>query len=488
MPAHRTLIRSTCLALPVAFLTFVGAGMAAPPDAAQLKHDIVAAIEDLGGSGKDAAIVYDKLDVTPEGDAFRVTLGGLAFKADADTLPFGDVAFRIKPDADGNYAIDDLSVPTEVKGGPKDDVVTAHLPTVVFSGLYSPKLDSFLDLDARIEKFTVGDSKGKGGVDTLTVKLSSADKGKGRYDQSLKLVVDGVRFSGEESQQFSLGELAIGSDTTNFNLEAWADLQRRLKAAGRAGQPIDEATLKQLGEIGSIIGASKGAIRIADLSAQDDKEHWSFALPTASLAASVSGLDQTMSGVTLDLAYDGVQVSTGAKESDDLATALAPNRMSLKLALEDLPTKEFFGGLVALMSQEESAKEDKRSQLAMEFAGAIQAAFTTAGTKFRISPSAIDSKLVKIKLEGLAQAAANAALGGVAVVKFDIVGLDEAIKAAKMALGPNDADSAKALDVLRLVSERHKESDGTVVDHYTFSLAPEGEMKINDKPIDSLFE
>ena len=72
----------------------------------------------------------------------------------------------------------------------------------------------------------------------------------------------------------------------------------------------------------------------------------------------------------------------------------------------------------------------------------------------------------------LAQASATAALGGVAVVKFDIVGLDEAIKAAKAALGPNDADSAKALDVLRLVSERHKESDGTVVDHYTFSLAP----------------
>ena len=49
MPAHRTLIRSTCLALPVAFLTFVGAGIAAPPDAAQLKHDVVAAIEDVKG-------------------------------------------------------------------------------------------------------------------------------------------------------------------------------------------------------------------------------------------------------------------------------------------------------------------------------------------------------------------------------------------------------------------------------------------------------
>ena len=45
-----------------------------------------------------------------------------------------------------------------------------------------------------------------------------------------------------------------------------------------------------------------------------------------------------------------------------------------------------------------------------------------------------------------------------------------------------------AEDALRLISERHKESDGTVVDHYTFSVAPEGDMKINDKPIDSLFQ
>ena len=201
----------------------------------------------------------------------------------------------------------------------------------------------------------------------------------------------------------------------------------------------------------------------------------------------MSSLDQPLSGITLDLAYDVVHLSIGAKRSDDLALALAPLRLSLALALEDLPTKQFFGGLVALLTQELQAMEDKRSQLVMQFGGAMWGAITATGSKFRIGPSAIDSTLVKAKVEGLAQASGKAALGGVAVVYFDIVGLDAAIKAAKAALGPNDADSAKALEVLRLVSERHKDSDGTVVDHYTFSLAPEGDMKVNDKPIDSLF-
>ena len=488
MPAHRTLIRSTCLALPVAVLAFIGTGTAAPPDAAALKREIAAAIEQLGGGGKDRVIVYDKLEVTPEGEAFRVAVDGLAFRSEPDTLRFGDVGFRLKPQADGNYAIDDLTVPSEIKGGPKDHVVTAELPKVSFSGLWSPQLAGFIGADASIEKFSIGDSTGKGAVDKLTLKFNSVEKNKGRWDQSMQLVVDGVHFGAEQSKGFSLGELAIGSETSDFDLVAWSDLQRRLKAASQSGQPLDAETVKQLGEIGKIIGATKGTIRIADLSAQDDSEHWSFALPTATLSGGVSGLDQPLSGFTLDLSYDGVKVETGAKETDDLALALAPNRMTLALALEDLPTKEFFGGLVALLTQEQQAKEDKRSELAMQFAGAMQGAITQAGSKFRIGPSVIDSKLVKIKLEGLAQASGTAALGGVAVVKFDIVGLDEAIKAAKAALGPNDADSAKALDVLRLVSERHKESDGTVVDHYTFSLAPEGDMKINDKPIDSLFQ
>ena len=39
--------------------------------------------------------------------------------------------------------------------------MTAHLPTVVFSGLYSPQLESFLDLDARIEEVHVGDSRAR---------------------------------------------------------------------------------------------------------------------------------------------------------------------------------------------------------------------------------------------------------------------------------------------------------------------------------------
>jgi len=239
MPAHRTLIRSTCLALPVAVLAFIGHGVAAPPDAAELKREIAAAIEQLGGGGKDRVIVYDKLEVTPEGEAFRVAVDGLAFRSDPDSLRFGDVGFRLKPQADGNYAIDDLTVPSEIKGGPKDDVVTAQLPKVSFTGLWSPQLEGFIGADASIEKFSVGDSKGKGTIDTVTLKFVSTEKNKGRWDQSMQLVVDGVHFGADESKGFSLGELAIASETTDFDLMAWSDLQHRLKAAGRSGQPLD---------------------------------------------------------------------------------------------------------------------------------------------------------------------------------------------------------------------------------------------------------
>ena len=67
-------------------------------------------------------------------------------------VPLGDVRVRIKAGARRKYAVDDVSVPSEIRFGPKDKPVVAHLPKVVFTGLWSSRLVHFLDVDARIDK------------------------------------------------------------------------------------------------------------------------------------------------------------------------------------------------------------------------------------------------------------------------------------------------------------------------------------------------
>ena len=483
----QVLIRTGCFALLVAGLPLAPA-LAAAPDATQLRREVIAALEDVGGAGNEQLLVFRRVDVEPEGKAFRVTIDRLGVRLEPDIWTLGTFGFRITPRVDGDYDIDDLTAPAEMPMKLKRDEVAAHLGSASLSGVWSPKARDFLDLDMRIEKLEAEGSDGKAAIDNLTLTLTSKDAGGGRWNRATKLVVDGARIANDEDMGLSLGEIAVASDVASFDLLGWTQLRTKLQAAEAAGKPLDKATLKQLGDLGKLFGASKVVLRLADLTFEDKKKDGGrFVLPTAILSFGLSRLDQPLATVSMGLAYDGASIVTGDEKDDALAAALAPRRVSFSLSLEDLPTKQIFAALIAIGIQSEGTKSGK-GDFAIDLLAAMHQAIEDAGSKLRIAPSEIDSRLVKTKLEGLAQASSKASLGGVAVFKFEVTGLDAAIAAAKRVLGEKDKDTAKVLDVLRLAGERHTESDGTVVDRYTFSLSPDGEMKINDKPFDSLFE
>jgi hypothetical protein len=512
----RTKLRSASLAVLVAGLPWTAPAHAAALDADQIKRDIAAYLDQVGGSGKDRVILYRAVEVKPDGDGLRVAVDDIAVRAaDEDPMQLGTVTFRLKGRDDGTFDVDDLTLPPELKLGKKDDVTTLKLPSVALTGRWAPKLQTFLALDAGLKNVTVADKRSLGSVDQIAVKLATADKGGGRYDETGSLVIDGVKVADDEKHSVALGQLAISSSVDNADLAAWAEQQAKMRALEGGGKPPAEADL--LGMLGGMLGLlpnGKGSLRLTKLAVADGTEGWSFALPTASLGGGISGIDQERAAIGLDLAYGGLTYSTGNQQEDAMTSGLAPRRLSLSLALEDLPSKQLVAMLGGFLqssaasaaagaaggnsSGETSAKSDGSaaeaapamdpSMAAMMLLPQLQTSLQQAGSKFRIAPSEIESQIAKIKLEGLAQATPQSALGGIAVLKMEITGLDRIIASAKQVLGPEGGDEAKALDVLRLVSERSKAADGTPIDRYTFSLSPEGEMKVNDKPIDSLFQ
>jgi hypothetical protein len=486
---------------------------AAAIDPDQIKREVTAYLDRIGGAGKDRVLLYRAVEVTPDGDGLRVAVDDLAVKADdEDPVKLGTVTFRLTGRDDGTYDVGDLTLPPELRLGKKDDVTTLKLPSVAFTGLWSPKLATFLALDAGLKNVTAADKSSLGSVDQITFKLLANDKGGGRYDESGSLVIGGVKMTDDEKHSIALGELSIASSAENVDLAGWAQQQDKLRALQQGGAMPGEAQIVGLlGGMAGLLPNGKGTLKLSSLAVADGTQGWSFALPTASLGGGISGLDQERAAITFDLAYDGVTYSTGNQQEDAMTSGLAPRRVALSLALEDLPAKQLVAMLGTLAqasgggaaaggdsSGDASAKSDDSqapaapamdpSMAAMMLLPQLQASLQQAGSKFRIAPSEVESQITKIKLEGLAQATQQSALGGVAVLKVEITGLDEMIATAKKMLGPDGADEAKALDVLRLVSERSKAADGTAVDHYTFSLSPEGEMKVNDKPIDSLFQ
>lgn len=510
MTALRSTLRSASLALLLAGLPWLAPAHAAALDADQIKKEVSAYLDQAGGHGDDRALLYRAVEVTPDGDGLRVAIDDIAVRAgDADPLPLGTVTFRLTGRDDGTYDIDDVTLPAELKFDHKDDLTTLKLPSVVLTGRWSPQLETFLAFDASLKSITVSDKRSLGSIDQIVVKVGTVDKGGGRFDESGSLVVDGVRMSDDEKHSVSLAEIAVASSVDNVDLAGWAQQQQKMRGLQGGDKTASEGDIIAVlsGMVG-LLPNGKGSLKLTDLALADGGQGWSFALPTASIGAGLAGIDQERAAITLDLAYDGVTYSTGNAQEDAATSALAPRRLSLSLALEDLPAKQILAMVSSLAqlqagaaagdgSAGTSAKSDADaaappamdpSMAAMMLLPQLQAALQQAGSKFRIAPSEIQSQLATMKLEGLAQATQQSALGGVAVLKVEITGLDQLIATAKQMLGPGAADEAKALDVLRLVSARTTAADGTAIDHYTFSLSPEGEMKVNDKPIDSLFQ
>ncbi|MFO1059066.1 MAG: hypothetical protein U1E53_19120 [Dongiaceae bacterium] len=512
----RTKLRTASLALVMAGLPWMA--HAAALDADQIKRDLAAYLDQIGGTGKDRTLVYREVETKPEGDALRVAIDDLAVQAEASgPVPLGTVTFRLKGRDDGNYDIDDVTLPAELKLGEKDDVVTFKLPSVAVTGLWSPKLQTLLGLDASVKDISIADKKSVGSIAGIAAKLVTTDKGNGHYDEAGSFVLSGLKMSDTEKHSVSLGEIAVESSAQNVDVAAMAQQQEKLKALQKEGKAASEADLMaMLGGMFALLPNGKGTLKVTDLAASDGTEGWSFALPTASFGGALTGLDQDKGGIALELAYAGLTYSTGDQQADEMTGALAPRRLSLALGLEELPSKQLMallgtylqanaaaaaaGGKSTDASSGDASSGDAASgdaagappmdpsMMAMMLLPQLQGALVQAGSKFRISPSEIESQAATIKLEGLAQATGQSAMGAVATLKLEITGLDKIIALAKQMAGPAGGDELKALDVLRLVSERSKAADGTPVDRYTFSLTPEGEMKVNDKPIDSLFQ
>ncbi|MFO1059065.1 MAG: hypothetical protein U1E53_19115 [Dongiaceae bacterium] len=389
--------------------------------------------------------------------------------------------------AGGDFAvaIDGLSVQGEDKTG-------LSLRTFAVGGRWSPELPYLLALDARVEALSAGDSSSHGSLDRLTYKLDMTDKGGGRWDETMAVVVDGAKIVDPGSFSFSLGELGMSGHVEGVDFAAAARIGVALDELGsRTPAAADLATL--MSDIGRMFPSSgANEFRIADLAASDQTEGWTVALATARLRAEMAGFDGDAARSQGELAYGGLAVATGSHDMDQALSVLLPGRVAVSVKLEDVPARRLLGILVdqarsgaGSAGRQQSADPEA---LLTEAAPQLQAAVQQAGSKLRISPSELESPAARLTLDGHGEAAAASPLGGVAALTIEIAGLDRIIVAGKALLGPDEADGAKAFDLLRLASVRKKAADGTLVDRYVLVLSPEGEITVNDKPIDSLLQ
>jgi hypothetical protein len=568
MIALRQTLIGASLALLLAGPLVVAPAQAAPPDAEQVRREVVAALERIGGTGKDRVLLWRTVEVKPEGEALRVALDDLALRLDEeDPVPLGTATFRVAEGGDGVYQLDDLTLPGELRLGPAKDITVLKLPKVAFTGRWSSRLHTFLAaeaglhevsavgrdglgllsgltvrmgtaekggaiaggdfavaldglsvqaedktgmslhtlavdgrwspempfllaLDARLEGLTGGDASSHGALERLAYKLAFTERGGGRWDYDLALAVGGAKVVDPGSFSFSLGDLTATSRVESIDLAAAARVEAEVNDLGsRAPAAADLATV--MSDIARLVpSAGVGDLRIADLAAADETDGWNVRLASARLRTDSAGFDGDAAHSLAELAYGGLAVGTGNHDIDQALPVLLPHRLSLSVTVEDVPVRRLLDLLVDLARSGTGGDKGQASAdpeaLLTEAAPQLQAVVQQAGSKLRIAPSELESAAARLTLNGHAQATRSSALGAVAVLTVEITGLDRIIATGKGLLGPDEADGAKAFDLLRLASERRKAADGTLVDRYVLVLSPEGEITINDKPIDSL--
>ena len=141
-------------------------------------------------------------------------------------MQLGTLTFRLKGRDDGNYDVDDVTLPAELKLGEKDDVVTFKLPGVAVTALWSPKLQTLLGLDASVKDISIADKKSVGSIAGIVAKLVTTDKGNGHYDEAGSFVLSGLKMSDNEKHSVTLGEIAVESSAQNVDVAAMAQPAR----------------------------------------------------------------------------------------------------------------------------------------------------------------------------------------------------------------------------------------------------------------------
>ena len=202
-----------------------------------------------GGQHSSKMFTYGDVTVTPDGDAFAVTVDKVAITIpEVSPIDLGKVSFKVTPDGDDIRKFSDLTWPQSLTlkdtDGKEVKITTAidHA-----TGSWSKKLGQLMSADILLKSLEANEptSASKLAASDVLYQLQSKDNGQGIYDQSGTGGVKLLTVSDKDGQ-FSVADLkldsAIGGAKLAELIAARADWQ---KAAGSGKPERDAAAARQ---------------------------------------------------------------------------------------------------------------------------------------------------------------------------------------------------------------------------------------------------
>jgi hypothetical protein len=472
--------------------------------AAELKTGVEAQLQRIEGGSAQKVLSHGAVNVTPQGDAFLVSIEGLKIQPQPEGyLDIGTISYVAKPKDEKSYEVSDLKLPPEMlfKGQDGKQRGKLTVTTKAFSGLWLKELAAFQKLDGEFTDIAAVDDQ-EGDVRVADAKVSSqlTDKGSGVFDLVSNLVLSGFSAKDTSGGAFTIAESRFDGSYDSVKL---ADYQaavikyqelamRQVGLAEQGGtngaqapalSPDDEKAMTAA--ISAMAASIKGGnfkLTLNGLKYSDAGKD-PFTLGTLTLGTNIDGINQEKATLGLDIAHQDLALATESMSSPVDQAAL-PKSGNLSLKIGAIPSKDIVkvlaDNLPAVTSSDMAMAEANASAMFV----ALQAVLTTSGAKIEVAPSQLLSQLVEVKTDGAFDVTPQSAFGVVGALNVAIHGLDDLLALAQKT--PDDPSAQQAIGgigMLQQYSEREQGSDGKPVDKYKIEVNQQGQLLINGKPL-----
>jgi hypothetical protein len=472
--------------LGVGLLIATGAPALAQDLAAQIKQDVEDALAPLVGTEGDSALTHGGVDVFANGGAYVVTISDLRGVPDnTGYLAIGTVSFRMTPEGDDLYRIDEVKIPQEIPHKAADGSVDGSiaLPSQQFTGTWSRSLENFVQLDAAYRDIRVTSTAENLSITLgeVTTTLVSTDKGNGRFDQNATFRLGNFNVSDPDGM-FSLGTVDVTSNALDYNARGWAAVQNQIEAMTANVDPnappaaVDPQLFEALRGVAPLISGGVTNVKVSAISYRETTGAEMFSLPEGAFSMTLEGFDQAIGRIMLTLGHRGLVVSGADPPTKDLV----PHELAINVALENLPVQEIWNGAIDTFASADMSTDEGSSMAMFMMMGLLQQSLVNGKSRMDMTDWRIVNALAQAQLDGVIEASAESMFGAVGKVKLDVTGLDKLIESVRTNFGP-EADEMAMLEVLRGFSTRQTAADGTIVDHYDIDFTPAGQLLVNGK-------
>src|SRR5579885_783845 len=181
--------------------------------AAALKQEVQDMLGKLAGPSK--SVTYGEVTVTPQGDAFAVTIDKVALSIpDSQPIDLGKVGFKLTPEGDDIRKFSDVSLPqTLVFKAPDGKEARMTVALDHATGSWSKKMGQLLTADVLAKDLQVTETAGDSKLIASDVfyQIHTEDKGAGSYDQG-GAIGSRLMTIGDKDGQVAIADLKLASD------------------------------------------------------------------------------------------------------------------------------------------------------------------------------------------------------------------------------------------------------------------------------------